>query len=154
MRWFSCQMFFLLQICYSSLCMFYHKCSIFLILRRYNVEHRGTQYKFCTLFLATAFLLANFSHFSKQFRNQHKTLRLFDAHYQILRRIGFRSYQHIFVTLKPKSQETAQNCKNMIYKSVFELLFTPICSSTPIISKKHVLVLSEIRISKKGRIYS
>jgi hypothetical protein len=36
--------------------------------------------QFFTLFLATTFLLANFSHFSQQFRNQHKILRCFDTH--------------------------------------------------------------------------
>jgi hypothetical protein len=31
-------------------------------------------------------LLANLSHFSQQFRNQHKILRCFDTHIQILQR--------------------------------------------------------------------
>jgi hypothetical protein len=34
-------------------------------------------------------LLANFSHFSQQFRNQHKILRCFDTHIHILQRKGF-----------------------------------------------------------------
>jgi hypothetical protein len=36
------------------------------------------------------------------------------------------SYQHFFETLKPFSQETAQNFENVFYKSILELLFTPI----------------------------
>jgi hypothetical protein len=44
---------------------------------------------FSTLFLAVTFLLANFSHFSQQFRNQHKILRCFDNHIQILQEKSF-----------------------------------------------------------------
>ena len=44
---------------------------------------------FFTLFLAVTFLLANFSHFSQQFRNQHKILRCVDTHIQILWRKSF-----------------------------------------------------------------
>jgi hypothetical protein len=36
--------------------------------------------RFFTLFLAITFLLADFSHFSQQFRNQRKILRCFDTH--------------------------------------------------------------------------
>ncbi len=45
--------------------------------------------RFFTLFLAITFLVANFSHFSQQFRNHHKILRCFDIHIQILQRKSF-----------------------------------------------------------------
>jgi hypothetical protein len=44
---------------------------------------------FFTLFLAITFLLANFSHFSQQFRNQRKIMRCFDTHIKILQRKSF-----------------------------------------------------------------
>ncbi len=40
--------------------------------------------QFFTLFLPVTFLLANFLHFSQQFRNQRKILHCFDTHIQIL----------------------------------------------------------------------
>jgi hypothetical protein len=40
-------------------------------------------------FLAITFLLANFSHFSQQFINQHNIQRCFDTHIQILQRKFF-----------------------------------------------------------------
>jgi hypothetical protein len=49
----------------------------------------GEKLQFFTLFLAITFLLANFSHISQQFRNQHKILRCFDTHIQILQRKSF-----------------------------------------------------------------
>ena len=44
---------------------------------------------FFTLFLAVTFLLANFSHFSQQFRNQRKILSFLDTHIQVLWRKSF-----------------------------------------------------------------
>ncbi len=46
-----------------------------------NIEEENPQ--FFTIFLAITFLLANFSHFSQQFRNHRKILRCFDTHIQI-----------------------------------------------------------------------
>ncbi len=40
--------------------------------------------QFCALLLPETFLLANFLHFSQQFRNQRKILSCFDTHIQIL----------------------------------------------------------------------
>jgi hypothetical protein len=40
--------------------------------------------QFCTLLLHVTFLLANFLHFSQQFRNQHKILSFLDTHIQVL----------------------------------------------------------------------
>jgi hypothetical protein len=39
--------------------------------------------------LAITFLLANLSHFSQQFRNQRKILRILDTYIQILQRKSF-----------------------------------------------------------------
>ncbi len=36
--------------------------------------------QFCTLLMPVTFLLANFLHFSQQFRNQDKILSCFDTH--------------------------------------------------------------------------
>jgi hypothetical protein len=40
--------------------------------------------QFCTLLLPKTILLANFLHFSQQFRNQHEILSCFDTPAQIL----------------------------------------------------------------------
>ncbi len=45
--------------------------------------------KFCTLLLPVNFLLANFLHFSQQFRNQRKILSFLDTHIQVLWRKSF-----------------------------------------------------------------
>ena len=45
--------------------------------------------QFCTLLLPVTFLLANFLHFSQQFRNQRKILSFLDTHIQILWRKSF-----------------------------------------------------------------
>jgi hypothetical protein len=39
--------------------------------------------QFCTLLLPITFLVANFLHFSQQFRNQRKILSCFDTHIHI-----------------------------------------------------------------------
>jgi hypothetical protein len=39
-----------------------------------------------------ASLLANFSHFSQQIRNQHKIIRCFDTYFQIFQKQGFTSF--------------------------------------------------------------
>ncbi len=52
------------------------------------VQKRRTS-DFSHFFLAVTFLIANFSHFSQQFRNQHKFLGCFDNHIQILQRKSF-----------------------------------------------------------------
>jgi hypothetical protein len=53
---------------------------------------------FFTLFLAVTFLLANFSHFSQQFRTQPKILFCFDTHVQILQRKSFYVLLALFET--------------------------------------------------------
>ncbi len=58
-------------------------------------------------FLAVTFLLANFSHFSQQFRNQRKILRCFDTHSQIL----------------PDSQKTAQNFEKRVSQKCLRITF-------------------------------
>ena len=45
--------------------------------------------QYCTLLLPVTFFLANFLHFSQQFRNQRKILSCFDTHIQILWRKSF-----------------------------------------------------------------
>jgi hypothetical protein len=40
--------------------------------------------QFCTLLLPVTFLLANFWHFSQQFRNQRKILSFLDTQIQVL----------------------------------------------------------------------
>ncbi len=80
------------------------------------------------------------SHFFQLFRNQREILLCFDIHIQFfLKQIVFRSYQYLFETLKPDSQETAQHIvKTFFYKSVLDLLFTSLYPWTPIIFlKKH-----------------
>ena len=57
---------------------------------------------FFTLFLAVTFLLANFSHFSQQFRNQRKILRFFDTHIQILQRKSFYVILALFWNFKAR----------------------------------------------------
>ena len=57
---------------------------------------------FFTLFLAVTFLLANFSHFSQQFRNQRKILRCFDTHIQILQRKSFYVILALFWNFKAR----------------------------------------------------
>ncbi len=57
---------------------------------------------FFTLFLAVTFLLANFSHFSQQFLNQHKILRCFDTHIQILQRKSFYVILALFWNFKAR----------------------------------------------------
>ncbi len=57
---------------------------------------------FFTLFLAVTFLLANFSHFSQQFRKQHKILRCFDTHFQNFeKRVLQKCFRITFYTYKP-----------------------------------------------------
>ncbi len=75
-------------------------------------------------FLAITYLLANFSHFSQQFRNQRKILRCFDTHIQILQRKSFYVILALFETLKPDSQETAQNLeKCVVLKKCLRITF-------------------------------
>ncbi len=45
--------------------------------------------QFCTLLLPVTFFLANFLHFSQQFRNQRKILSFLNTHIQILWRKSF-----------------------------------------------------------------
>jgi hypothetical protein len=59
--------------------------------------------QFCTALLPVTFLLANFLHFSQQFRNQRKILSCFDTQIKILKIL-----------------------KIMFYNCVLELFFTPI----------------------------
>jgi hypothetical protein len=63
----------------------------------------------CTLVLLINFQLANFLHF---FRNQCKIsiLKFCEGH------------NHFFETLKPNSQETAENLKSGVFKSAFLFL--------------------------------
>jgi hypothetical protein len=56
--------------------------------------------QFCTLLLPVTFLLANFLHFSQQFRNQRN-----------------------FETLKPYSQETAQNFEKRVLQKCLRIAF-------------------------------
>ena len=48
--------------------------------------------QFCTLLLPVTFLLANFLHFSQQFRNQRKILSCFDTIFKFCEEKVFRSY--------------------------------------------------------------
>ncbi len=50
------------------------------------------------------------------------------------------SYYHFFETLKPNSQEKLKILKNMYYKSVLELLFTPLNPWTPFIFLKNIKI--------------
>ena len=82
---------------------------------------------FFTLFLAVTFLLANFSHLSKQFRNQRKILRCFDTHIQILQIKNSYVILALFWNFKALfARNGSKFLKNVFYKSVVELLFTPI----------------------------
>jgi len=72
---------------------------------------------FFILFLAITFLLANFSHFSQQFRNQRKILRCFDTQIQILQRKSFSVILALFETLNSDSQENGSTfCKTCFTK--------------------------------------
>ncbi len=63
--------------------------------------------QFCTLLLPVTFLLANFLHFSPQFRNQRKILSFWIPIIKFCEEKVLRSYWQFFETLKPYSQETA-----------------------------------------------
>jgi hypothetical protein len=81
-----------------------------------SIEEENPQ--FCTLFLHVTFLLANFSHFSQQFRNQRKILHFFETRIQI-----FRLYKPFFKALKPNSQETAQNFEKGVLQKFLRITF-------------------------------
>ncbi len=55
--------------------------------------------QFCTLLLPVTFLLANFLHFSQQFRNQRKILSFLDTHIRVLRRKIFLGHISTFLKL-------------------------------------------------------
>ena len=78
---------------------------------------------FFTFVLAVTFLLANFSHFSQQFRNQRKILCCFDTHIQILQRKSFYVILALFETIKPDSQETAQNFEKRVLQKCLRITF-------------------------------
>jgi hypothetical protein len=68
------------------------------------------------------FLLANFSHFSQCFWNQHKILECFGTHIQILRRKSFK----VILGWNVKAQcarKWLKILKNLVYKSVLEMFF-------------------------------
>ncbi len=67
-------------------------------------------------FLAITFLLANFSHFSQQFRNQCKILRCFEIK-------SFHVILALFETLKPDSQETAQHFEKRVLQKCCRITF-------------------------------
>jgi hypothetical protein len=79
--------------------------------------------QFFTLFLAITFLLANLSHFSQQFQNQHKILRCFDTQIQVLQRKRFYVILALFETLQPDSQETAQNFEKRVLQKCLRITF-------------------------------
>ena len=79
--------------------------------------------QFCTLLLPVTFLLANFLHFSQQFRNQRKILSFLDTHIQILWRKSFLVILAFFETLKPCSQETAQNFEKHVLQKCLRIAF-------------------------------
>ncbi len=83
------------------------------------------KHKFCTLFLPITFLLTYFSHFSQQFQNQRKILRCFDTHTQLLRRKRFYVIVALLWNIRGQRHKIL---KNVFYKSVLELLFTPLYS--------------------------
>ena len=56
--------------------------------------------QFCTLLLPVTFLLANFLHFSQQFRNQRKILSFLDTHIQVLWRKSFYVILALFWNFK------------------------------------------------------
>ncbi len=60
--------------------------------------------RFFKLFLPITFLLANFSHFSQQFRNQRKILRCSNTHIQILQRKSFYVILALFFNFKGSDQ--------------------------------------------------
>ncbi len=74
--------------------------------------------------MAVTFLLANFSHFSQQFQTQHKILRCFDTHIQILKIKSFSVILALFETLKPNSQEMAQFEKRVLQKCLRITFYT------------------------------
>jgi hypothetical protein len=79
--------------------------------------------QFCTLLLPVTFLLANFLHFSQQIPNQRKILSCFDIHFQILWRKSFLVILAFFETLKPNSQETAQNFEKHVLLKCLRIAF-------------------------------
>jgi len=56
--------------------------------------------QFCTLLLPLTFLLANFFHFTQQFRNQRKILSFLDTHLQVLWRKSFYVILALFWNFK------------------------------------------------------
>ncbi len=89
--------------------------------------------EFCTLLLPVTFLLANFLHFSQQFWNQCKI-----PIFKFCEEKVFRSYKHFFETLKPCSQETAQNFeKRVLQKCLGIAFFTYILVNLHHFLKKH-----------------
>ncbi len=68
-------------------------------------------------------MLKNFSPFSQQFRNQRKIFRFFYTHIQILQRKSFYVILAFFETLKPDSQETAQNFEKRVLQKCLRITF-------------------------------
>jgi hypothetical protein len=77
----------------------------------------------CTLLLPVTFLLAHFLHFSQQFRNQRKILSFLDTYIQVLWRKSFYVILALFETLKPYSQEMAQNFEKLVLQKCLRIAF-------------------------------
>jgi hypothetical protein len=73
---------------------------------------------FFTLFLAVIFLLANFSHFSQQFRYQRKILLCFDTHSQILQRKCFYVILALFWNFKARFARNGSKFWKMYFTKV------------------------------------
>ncbi len=89
-----------------------------------------------TLLMPITFLLVNFSHFSQQFQNQCKILRILDI--QILWFLGHIST--FLKLLKPNRKKRLTILKNVFYKCFLELLFTHIYQWTPITFQKSIII--------------
>jgi hypothetical protein len=72
-------------------------------------------------YFGVTFLLANLSHFSQWFWNQHEILHIFDTQVQILIKKVFRSYEHFFATLKPNSQARPENIENRFFQKCLRI---------------------------------
>ncbi len=101
MRWFSSQMFFSLQICYSELCMFYHKCPILSILWIYNFEHSGTQYYNLNLIPR----IFNAYSGGKLGSNHHPSNTVEQVSYKISSKGSQTSMEHLIFTYLSTSQK-------------------------------------------------
>ncbi len=94
---------------------------------------------FFTIFLAVTFWLANFSYFSQQFRNQHKILRCFDTHIQILQRKSLYVIS-TFWNFKARFARNGSKFWKMCFQKCLIITFYAYKTWTPFILLKNIKI--------------